>query len=411
MTKRSAARFWPAIPIAWPCDENLIRRDCCCRPVPERPWRAKSMTVSRNSSWSWRSRGTLFAWPPRWNVTGCGQRVVTWRKLTIASSSVRCTAPSFCMSKRWSVWRRRGRRGNRFPARRPSCCPAVAQQGSTTAKTEASSRRSSCRSSSAWPTRHAWAQARLPSPSSSSLRTAAPSRSRRIYAVSGTRRTPRCGRNCVDVIRGIRGRKIRGTRSRRTARRKSDETVTSRHPEASAAKPKDLKFEILRRLRGSGWTAELPRLFFLHFVLHRGHRFCSVDVDGNVDVIAEQCAAVVECTVPLDSVVLAVECRMGYEAGALFPLRVFGKSKELDGDGDGLGDAVHREGAGDVVHVFLSARFDAGALERNLRILVDFKEVVPAEIIVARGDAGIDGSGLDREFDRRQSRVVAIHAD
>src|SRR5213078_4341047 len=105
-------------------------------------------------------------------------------------------------------------------------------------------------------------------------------------------------------------------------------------------------------------------------------------------------ATVVEDLVPVNAVLLAVERDVRGEAGALATPRIFDEAEELDGQCDGLGDAMHREGAGHVVHVLPAGRLDAGALEADLRELVGFEKVRALEILVAIVVAGVDRNRL-----------------
>src|SRR5438105_9785251 len=66
-----------------------------------------------------------------------------------------------------------------------------------------------------------------------------------------------------------------------------------------------------------------------------------LEVDGDVDVVAEEDAAVVEGFVPVDAVVLAIDRRGQREAGLVVAPRVAGEAEELDRERDLLCHAAH----------------------------------------------------------------------
>src|SRR5207253_11072958 len=96
---------------------------------------------------------------------------------------------------------------------------------------------------------------------------------------------------------------------------------------------------------------------------------------------------------------LAFELDPRCKAGALATPGILDESEKLDRKRDGLRHAVHCERAGHVVRVFLSRRFDARALEGDLRKFLHFEKVRAAKVFVTIFDAGVDRRALDVELD------------
>ncbi len=97
--------------------------------------------------------------------------------------------------------------------------------------------------------------------------------------------------------------------------------------------------------------------------------FDELDLEADRDVFPDQHAAGFERGVPSQAEVLAIDLGRGGKADAQIPPRVFGGLADaFDGEGDGLGDAVQREVAGDLV-IALARRLDLGGFEGQGRML------------------------------------------
>ena len=128
-------------------------------------------------------------------------------------------------------------------------------------------------------------------------------------------------------------------------------------------------------------------------------RLDELDVEGDVDVFADQDAAGLEGRVPAQAEVLAVDLGGGGEADAGVAPGVFaGRAGAFDGEGDGLGDAMEGQVAGDGVVAFALA-LDRGGFEGHGGVGLGFEEVGALEVAVALGVAGAEGGDVDGGLD------------
>src|SRR3954471_16173737 len=107
-------------------------------------------------------------------------------------------------------------------------------------------------------------------------------------------------------------------------------------------------------------------------LLHSG------DVELELDLLADEHAALVEREVPREVPVATVDGRAALEAGAEVAPRVVGGAGELELHGDGVGLVVDGEVADEGVDVVLDLR-DLGAGEGDRRELLDVEEVRGAQ--------------------------------
>src|SRR3954447_21473557 len=106
----------------------------------------------------------------------------------------------------------------------------------------------------------------------------------------------------------------------------------------------------------------------------RGVLLHRLQVDRDLDLVAQHRAAGVERLVPDDPVVLAVERGLDLEAGPGISLGILDLAAVGHRQGDLLADAVHGQRARDVVLV-LAGGLDRLALEGDLGILLDVEEI------------------------------------
>src|SRR4029450_10863361 len=124
------------------------------------------------------------------------------------------------------------------------------------------------------------------------------------------------------------------------------------------------------------------------------------DVELQLDLLAHQQVAAAERLVEGHVPVAAVELAGDLERDALVAPRVGLLALYLGGERDRLGDAVHRQVAGDLERVLVDL-LDGGRLESELRVLLDAEEVGRAQVLVTPGVAGVDGDALDAAVSTR----------
>src|SRR5665811_2155191 len=128
-----------------------------------------------------------------------------------------------------------------------------------------------------------------------------------------------------------------------------------------------------------------------------------LDLDAELDLLADQPATGLERLVPREAPLLAVDLRLGGEEGALTAERVAHLPVVLGLHRDGLGYSTDGEIAVDlpvVVAVVLHTR----ARERQLRVRVDLEEVRAAQMIVALLGARVDAGRPASIYTRTEQR-------
>src|SRR6266540_279552 len=111
-----------------------------------------------------------------------------------------------------------------------------------------------------------------------------------------------------------------------------------------------------------------------------------LDLDEDLDLVADDHTAAIHGDVGGDAEVLAVDLGGGGEAGA-------GEAVDVQGEGHLPGDAVEGQFAVDVVAVLAVA--DAGGAVGHGGVGVGLEEVGRAQVVVALGVVGVDGAEVD----------------
>src|SRR5665647_3417866 len=107
-----------------------------------------------------------------------------------------------------------------------------------------------------------------------------------------------------------------------------------------------------------------------------------LDLDAELDLLADQPATGLERLVPREAPLLAVDLRLGGKESALTAERVAHLPVVLGLQRDGLGYSTDGEIAVDLP-VVVAVVFHTRARERQLRVRVDLEEVRAAQMIVA----------------------------
>src|SRR5262245_14302222 len=135
------------------------------------------------------------------------------------------------------------------------------------------------------------------------------------------------------------------------------------------------------------------------------------EVNGDVDIVADDYAAAVNVGVPLHAVVLTIDFRGGVSGYArVAPGILDGIGRAFDVEHDFFADAVNGEVAGDFE---LAGRdvFNFFGLEGDGRVFAGVEEFFAAEVFVALGFAGIDGLGVDGDVDGGLADVLIVPND
>src|SRR6184192_3507880 len=142
-------------------------------------------------------------------------------------------------------------------------------------------------------------------------------------------------------------------------------------------------------------------------------RFCrgfldQFDVDGDVHIVADDHAAVIQLGVPLHAIVLPVDFRgCGSRYALISPGILHGSRESIHIQQHFLGDAVNRQVTGD-------AEFSRGKLldllrfEGHGREVGHVKEALTAQILVAVGFARVHGIDVNGHFNAGFGNVLAV---
>src|SRR5580692_6323245 len=150
---------------------------------------------------------------------------------------------------------------------------------------------------------------------------------------------------------------------------------------------------------------ESPPLFLSCSI--SGLRLDGFDLDLDVDLFTDEHTARLEGLVPLEAPVRAVDRRPADEAYARVAPGVLAASRLFHVEHGLLGHAVDGEVARHL-EVSLAGPFDALALERDRRELLDVEEVGRLEVAVALRFARVDARRVDRNVDRRLRRISFV---
>src|SRR5690606_24377979 len=134
-----------------------------------------------------------------------------------------------------------------------------------------------------------------------------------------------------------------------------------------------------------------------------------LDVDGELDFVADEHAAALKGLVPVEAEVLAVERALRLEAGDLDARRVDAGALELRPEQHRAGDALDRELSVD--REVPAVAPDGDAAEGRGRKSLDIEESGAAQVGVASADAGVDAGGLDGHLDAGSLEVIGIEPD
>src|SRR5262249_7434591 len=129
----------------------------------------------------------------------------------------------------------------------------------------------------------------------------------------------------------------------------------------------------------------------------RSGRCCGshgLQVELDLDALADEHAACFEHLIPLETEVLAVDRRARDEAASLVAPRILASAERLDVERDLAGDAANREIADHAMAV-LPGGLDLLARESELGVLLGVEEVRRAQVPVALPVAGVDARGVD----------------
>src|SRR4051812_4874350 len=129
----------------------------------------------------------------------------------------------------------------------------------------------------------------------------------------------------------------------------------------------------------------------------------TLDLEGDLDLLAHDGAAAVERHGDVDAELAAADRGGGREAGARATVGVRAEAVDLEGEGDGAGDALDRQLA--VERVVVAVGADRRAVERPGRVGLDLEEVGGADVAVALGVADVDRAGVDRGGHRRVAEL------
>src|SRR5579863_655414 len=147
-------------------------------------------------------------------------------------------------------------------------------------------------------------------------------------------------------------------------------------------------------------NAKLLRDFFDHF-----------EIDGDVDIVADDHAAAVNAGVPLHAVVLAIYFGGRADGYAGVAPRIFyGGAGAFDVENRFLGDAVNGQVAGDFQFADGNL-FHFFGLESNGGIFFYVKKLVAFEVLVAIGFIGINGFCVDGNVHGGLGDVLIIPDD
>ena len=135
-----------------------------------------------------------------------------------------------------------------------------------------------------------------------------------------------------------------------------------------------------------------------------------LDVDLDVDVLADEDAAGLERLVPLQPEVPAIDPRLRREGHALVAPGVLAAAELFDVELHGLGHPVDRQVAGHGV-LLLAGLLDLRALVRQLRVLLGVEEVGRLEVPVALRLARVDARDVDLDLHRRLRRVRRVEGE
>src|SRR5512140_2413485 len=140
-----------------------------------------------------------------------------------------------------------------------------------------------------------------------------------------------------------------------------------------------------------------------------GYLLHGLELDRDLDLLADEHAARLERGVPDEAELAAVEGRLGGEARALVAPRVLARAGELGVQDDLLLHAVELEVARHPVA--RAGLLDPARAEGELRVLRDVEEVRGAQVRVAVGHLGVDGGGVDGRLDRGAGEVLRVELD
>src|SRR5262249_36936088 len=134
-------------------------------------------------------------------------------------------------------------------------------------------------------------------------------------------------------------------------------------------------------------------------------------VDSDVDIVADDYAAAVNVGVPFNAVILAIDFCGGIGGDASVAPGILDRiGRAFDVENNFFGDAANGEIAGDFqlagrnVFNFLGFKGDRG-------VFSGVEEPVAAEIVVALGFAGVNGSGVNGDVDGGFGNVLIVPDD
>src|SRR5258708_9087753 len=121
--------------------------------------------------------------------------------------------------------------------------------------------------------------------------------------------------------------------------------------------------------------------------------------DFDLDGVAQAPGTAFQRHVPVQSVVLAVDRGLSIEGDALLAHRILPTSGEFSIQYHLVGDIADRQ-VPEYARVVAALGLDAGALERDLRVLLDLQEVAGLQVIVAIVHPRIQAGRVEINFDR-----------
>jgi hypothetical protein len=137
--------------------------------------------------------------------------------------------------------------------------------------------------------------------------------------------------------------------------------------------------------------------------------FDGLDLNFQLDLIADQDAAAFEGGVPVQAEVTSVELRLAGEAG---------DGLSVGRDADAVEGHVERNFAGLIADgqvadelELVAGALNTGALEGDRRELLDVEEVGRTQVSITPVVGGVDAGRIDLDLNGRQSGVLAVVKD